>query len=315
VPQSSWEFASTRFWLANPTQLPHNAWEIPRPEPVSALIKDIDEQNIVCMVDGSSTPTKLPSARLQAIDVAWGTQSAVAAHAAYMNDDFLKAIELAKKTIAEGNLPRWQQKILAAEITDSLIGLGQTSSGCRVFISLCRESPAPLLYESAPLNWTSQRGSTELDQLAREWMQPERAPIERLLGASWLLRSTESAAAQSWLEQLSRSKTPVISELATAQFWRVELPNRVADRYQEWSTFRDRMLLPLQVGPTITIADKLERAGHAEKALQEWLRIIALHPAHRSEVRNARDSAGALLAKLGRADEARKLLGNAIPGQ
>lgn len=307
VPSNLTEFPTAQFWLSASVGLSRNTWETPASELVSAVILDIDERDIVCVTKEKPTPFKHASSQLHAIDAVWGNETASIAHAAFVRGDFAVAIENSKKAIAEGKIPRWQQKILAAEIADCLASLGQTTSACRVFISLCKESPAPMLYASAPLNWTSQRGNTQLVQQSQEWIQADRAPIEQLIGASWLLNGSEAATALSVMEQLRGSKSTVISQLATTQLWRLELPNQVVERYSQWSEYRDRMLLPLQLGPTIAIADKLERAGRKEEALQEWLRILALFPKHRLEVGQARDSATELLKQLGRVDEAKRL--------
>jgi hypothetical protein len=308
LPTSLSDIPPSRFWLSSTDKLVKDTWESPTSELVKAIIVDIDERNLVCVApDKPTIPNNLDSSRLHAIDVTWANEKAASAHSAFARGEFAAAIENAKQSIAEGKMPRWQQKILAAEITDSLIHLGQTTSACRVFISLCKESPAPMLYASAPLYWNSQRLDSQSIQQAQEWMRSDRAPIEQLIGASWLLNSHDATSARSTLDQLQRSKSAVIAQLATAQSWRLELPNQVAERYSEWSAYRDRLLLPLQVGPTATIADKLERAGLKEKAVQEWLRIVAIHPDRRKERLQARDAAVELLKQIGRADEAIRL--------
>jgi len=308
VTTSLTQFPVTRFWLSPSVGLPVDGWESPASELIKAIVVDIDERDIVCVSkENPTTPFKHPASQLQAIEVIWANETAVLAHSAFARGEFAAAIENSKKAIAEGKIPRWQQKILASEITDSLANLGQTTNACRVFVSLCKESPAALLYASAPLNWTSQRGNTQLVQQAQEWIQADRAPIEQLIGASWLLNGNEVSSARSMMEQLRRSKSTVIAQLATVQLWRLELPNQVAQQYPKWSEYRDRMLLPLQIGPTMTIADKLERAGRKEEALQEWLRIVAIHPKQRREVPLARESAVELLTQLGRIEEANRL--------
>ncbi len=308
LPKSISESPASRICLTPLEKPSPEAWESPHPELVNAVIVDVDERYIVCVSnDNPTVPNKFEASRLQAVDVNWANDGAASAHSAFDRSEYSTAIESAKQAIAEGKMPRWQQKILAAEITDSLVQLGQTTGACRVFISLCKESPAPMLYASAPLNWTSERANTQMITQSQDWMKSERTPIEQLIGASWLLHGNESTTARSTLEQLQRSKSTVIAQLATVQSWRLELPDQVSERYVHWSEYRDRMLLPLQVGPTVMIADKLERAGFKEKALQEWLRIIVIHPERRKEWRLARDAAVMLLKQLGRDDEATRL--------
>ncbi len=300
-------YQTTRFWVAAARPSLRNVWEEPIPELITAIVLDIDAQEIVYVRKENPTPLRLASSQLQAIDVLWATETAEAAHRAFLSDDFSAAVNTSKLAIADGKLPRWQQRILAAEITDSLVNMGQLTNACRVFVSLSKESPAAMLYASAPLNWTTQRGNTQLIELAQQWIIADQTPVEQLIGASWLLIGNESTAARTMMEQLSRSKTSVVSQLATAQLWRTALPNQVIEQYADWASQRDRMLLPLQIGPTMTIADKLERAGHTEEALQEWLRLVAIYPKHQREVRQARESAVDLLKRLGRIDEAEQL--------
>jgi tetratricopeptide (TPR) repeat protein len=309
VTTSLSELPPSQFWLAPSEKGSRDAWETPTSEIVNAIVVEIDERNMICVArDKPTTPEKFDSYRLHAVEVSWASEKAASAHSAFVRNDFAAAIESSKQAIAEGKMPRWQQKILAAEITDSLIHLGQTTNACRIFISLCKESPAPMLYASAPLNWNSQRANTQILQQAEEWIQSDRTPIEQLIGASWLLNGNDATKVRSTLEALQKNKSSVIVQLATAQGWRLELPNQIAERYPQWSEYRDRMLLPLQVGPTIAIADKLERAGLKEKALQEWLRIVAIHPERRKEFVLARDAAVDLLKQLGRTDEAKRLI-------
>ena len=68
------------------------------------------------------------------------------------------------------------------------------------------------------------------------------------------------------------------------------------------------MLLPLQIGPTIAIAHKLQKAGQAEAALQEWLRVMALFPSNHRAAKQARNAALELLKALGRTEEAQRMI-------
>ncbi len=301
----------TRFWISASPSTSGNTWDAPSPEVISAVILDINELEIIYASEKDTTATRLSSLRLQAIEVIWASDSGRNAHAAFIRNDFKAALDLLKTAIANGELPRWQQRFLAAELTECLTNLEKTSIACSVFISLCKVSAAPMLYASAPLNWTSQRADTGLIQQAKEWLGPDKQPVSQLLAASWLLiGSDESRSAQSTLEKLSRSKSTAISLLATAQLWRVAPPNQVIEQYPTWTILRDRMPLPLQVGPTTALAHKLEKAGQSEAALQEWLRVIAICPTQHKAFKDARFAAIELLKGLGRDEEARRLEGD-----
>ena len=304
---------ASRFWFSSTTAPSLYLWETPLPEAVSGTILDINDQEIVYLAKGNPTPVHRPSKRLQAIDFLFSSETAIKAHAAFEQRQFNSAIELAKTAIAEGKIPRWQQRILAAEITDCLMNLGHTANACRVFISLCKESPFPILYASTPLNWTTERADTGLTQQSQAWITLEKEPIAQLLGASWLLTGSDTQSIRAILEKLSRSKDTTVSQLASAQLWRLAPPTQVVEQYHSWLLYRDQMLLPLQVGPTIAIAHKLEKAGKLEESVSQWLRIAALFPTNEKAAKLSSDSAMELLGRLGRNEEAAKLLQSIKP--
>ncbi len=302
------DFKPTRFWIAPAASNSANTWEMPWPEIISAVILDVNELEIVYVLEQATSASRLPSVRVQAIDIIWGSDSGSQAHSAFVKGDFKSAIELSKNAIANGKLPKWQQRILAAELAECLTSLEQHANACRVFISLCKESPAPLLYASAPLNWTLGKAIPSHVQLANEWIGMEGEPISQLLGASWLLiGSDNNLLARSTLEKLGRSKSTVIAQLASAQLWRDTPPNQVMDQYSTWAAQRDRMLLPLQIGPTIAIANKLQKVGQSEASLQEWLRVLFLFPSNFRAAKQAQESAVELLKGLGRNEEAARI--------
>ena len=297
-----------RFWIAHVASNSANTWESASPEIVSAVILDVNELEIIYASEQATSASRLTSARLQAIEVVWGSDAGSQAHSAFARGDFKTAIDLSKAAIANGNLPKWQQRILAAELTECLTSLDQHANACRVFISLCRESPAPLLYASAPLNWTLEPAIPSHVQLAKEWIGLEGEPTSQLIGASWLLIGSESSRlARTTLEKLGRSKSTVIAQLASAQLWRDTPPNQVLDQYSIWAAQRDRMLLPLQIGPTIAIANKLQTVGQSEASLQEWLRVLFLFPSNHRASKRARESVVELLKGLGRNEEAARM--------
>jgi hypothetical protein len=75
----------------------------------------------------------------------------------------------------------------------------------------------------------------------------------------------------------------------------------------EWFTFRDQLLLPLQIGPTEFLADRLMRVGEPDLAIGQWMRIAATHPARYHRASQALEAAADQLRRLGRDKEMRKL--------
>jgi hypothetical protein len=264
----------SKLWLA-PPEGSADAWEKRGVEVRSVEVLDFDERDIL-VVEANGAKLRLDANKLQAVEVHWGSEAAQKAHEAFRSQDHSGAIERAKAAIGENVIPRWQQKILAVEMTDSLVGLKQLGAAGRVFVSLCRESPPAFLYSSIPLNFINDRPDSLLAGQSEEWIENSSSEVAQLLGASWLLGTNRDELAKASLGKLARSKNQTIAQLAVAQTWRGANPKEVADSYAAWRIQRDRMLPPLQLGPTMTIAYKLERANLKEAALDEWLRAFSM---------------------------------------
>jgi hypothetical protein len=267
----------SRIWLAASSGA-NDSWERSWVEIRTVGVIDFDDRDLV-VTDGSGTRLKLDSKQLQAIEVAWQSETAQKAHETFTARDYPKTIELVKSAIGENTIPRWQQKILATEMTESLVGLKQFGAAGRVFVSLCKESPPHFLYAFIPLNFTSDRPDGVLIDQANEWLGNASSEVAQLLGASWLIGTSQDAGAKATLEKLLRSKNLAVSQLALAQSWRFADPREVAENFVTWKVQRDRFLPSIQLGPTMTIAHKLERANIKDAAIDEWLRAFPLSQA------------------------------------
>ncbi len=264
----------SRVWLSAST-VGSDSWESSPVEVRTVSVIDFDDRDLV-IVDASGSRVKLDSKQLQAVEVAWQSETAKSAHEAFVARDYPRSIEMTKSAIGENVIPRWQQKILAAEMTESLVGLKQFGAAGRVFVSLCKESPPYFLYALVPLNFTSERPDAVLLEQANEWLGNSGSEVAQLLGASWLIGTSNEAGAKATLEKLIRSKNLAVSHFALAQRWRWADPKEVVESFATWKIQRDRFLPPIQLGPTMTIAFKLERVNLKDAALDEWLRAFKL---------------------------------------
>lgn len=270
----------SRLWLTSADPRASRRWETPLDEAMLGVVIDINEQDIVYIPNGESTKTRTPSDRLEAIDVAWGTEQSSKAHHQFLEKEFSTFIAMAKTAIASGKVPRWQQRILAAEMAEAVALSGKWESAGKVFVSLVRENPPPLLYASAPIQWGQATPTSVPTATAKQWLDDANHPFSRLLGASWLVGSNLNSEAKSVLEQLVRDKIQPISDLASAQLWRIATPKEVGSNYKSWQAQRDKLLVALQAGPTIVLAKKLQSAGLLEQSQQEWLTIAIVTKPH-----------------------------------
>ncbi len=286
----------SKLWLASPD--PNNeTWEKRGVEIRTAEVLDFDEREVL-VAEKPGVKLKLDANRLQAIELHWESEAAQKAHAAFVAQEYSTAIESAKAAIGENAVPRWQQKILATEMTESLVGLKQFGAAGRVFVSLCRESPPPFLYSAIPLNFTNDRPDALLVGQAEEWIENSSSEVAQLLGASWLLGTNRDELAKETLGRLARSKSQTIAQFAVAQMWRTANPKQVSENVFAWQVQRDRLLPPLQLGPTITIAYKLERANLKEAALDEWLRAFSMARNNSRKITKINESIEGLFKEL-----------------
>ena len=68
------------------------------------------------------------------------------------------------------------------------------------------------------------------------------------------------------------------------------------------------MPVPAQAGPTMLLADRLEKAGQSNLAIPEWLRIATLHADRYHLASKAIPKASAALRALGKNEEADRVL-------
>lgn len=269
--------AAANLWFA-PTRAASAGWDVPLVEHRRLMVVDIDARDLHFLDAASGQTRRMPSAEIQAIEAEWANESAKQAHHAFANGDWAKVPVLVPPVIASGETPRWQQKLLAAEMCESLLAMGQIGNAGRVFVSLAKESLPPLMYAGLPLNWFHDRPDGRLIEQAQAWLKMENPEVAPLLGASWLLLSVHQEEARQRLERIAGERQPVLGALAASQLWRLATPQEVAENAGTWRKSRSTLLLPLQLGPTIILADKFERVGRKSEALQEWLWAKRLAP-------------------------------------
>ena len=178
-----------------------------------------------------------------------------------------------------------------------------------MFVALANYNPPQLLLATIPLPWGesafSESGLSEIQTQSEEWIAQESDAVQ-LLGAAWLLSGSKRPLAIETLNRLAKtSKSPLISAYARVQLWRTVPPAEVlSDRIPSWLSERDKLLLPLQAGPTMMLAERLQQAGQSNLAIPEWLRIATLHSDRYHLASKALSKASATLRETGRTEEA-----------
>jgi hypothetical protein len=278
-------------------------WSHRAAERLAGKIEELDDQRLLYL-EGEKR-RELPSNRVTRVEPVWRTPKAEAAHKLFIDRKYREAKEAIPQA-ATNDLPRWQQRFLVAEFVDVLTALGDTRLAGSVYIkSLAPNQPPPMLYAHLPMNWTSAEPNRELYEVAVQWLEHPNE-CAQLLGASWLLLGPDTESARGKLSKLQNSKIETIAALAVAQAWRMVPPPETESKISEWFEYRDRLIEPLQVGPTEFIAERLARVGMHDLAVGQWSRIATLHADHPYRAAAALTAAQRMLTQQGRADEAKR---------
>jgi hypothetical protein len=279
-------------------------WNPPAAVVLTGEVKQLDGDRLA-MLESDGSPRTVPSAQIVSIEPQWRTAAAAAAHTQFVERKY-KAVVAAVPTALKSDLVQWQQRLLIAELVQSVEALGEPRLAGIYFLSLAKSNPPHLLYAAMPLCWTVAQPDEALKAEAHKWLLDENEAAQ-LLGASWLLLDDPGSQAKQVLGQLRSSKNSAIAQLATLQGWRLTPPPQTMSELTRWLEYRDRLIPPLQLGPTEFIADRLMRIGRGDLALGQWMRIASGHTDHPHRCALALKAAAAQLQRAGRAEEAQSL--------
>ena len=281
-----------------------DVWSPPQMRLVRGEIQRFESEQLQ-LLDSQGDLLTLPSKYVLRVYPRWRTAQAALAHQLFEAGEFQQMVK-AVPTALESNLVQWQQRILIAELVQGVEALGKIQAAGAYFLSLSASQPPPLLYSAMPLCWTSREPDQALRDAARQWLQKPDDEAAWLLGASWLLFTEHQPAAQAAIVKLQATSNPVIAQLAVAQGWRLTPPPQTMAELSRWLEFRDKLLPPLQLGPTEFIADRLQRIGELDLAIGEWSRIGSQYGEQAVRARAALGNAAAQLKRLGRDDDAQR---------
>lgn len=247
---------------------------------VQGVVVSWDVDKLVLIKSGSKGPTNFPGDLVVGIEPSWKSEPFAQVHQLFAERKFREVLQKGQSALKLSEIPKWQQRLLVCQMVDSAVALQQFSVAARVF-KLLAEDPSPeLLMSHIPLPWSDElnRVTAGLTTEALEWMSSQ-TPSMRLLGASWLLGGQHRLDAIEALKVLATSDTPWIAGYSKVQLWRLSLPEEIlSERFGPWTAQRDDLPVPLQAGPTMLLAHRLEQANQPKLAIAEWLRVASMHP-------------------------------------
>ena len=302
----------SQLWIAEPGDTSLNRWDPRELFEDSGIVLEWDSQKIVLIRPDAASPATIPGDYVVRIEPAWANENGAKIHRLYSERQYklvvIKGQEIVTSASKSG-LPPWQLRVILAEMVESSSALGKPGIAGKVFVALANYNPPQLLLATIPLPWGesafSEAGLPEIQSLSEEWISQENEAVQ-LLGAAWLLSGVKRPLAIETLNRLAKtSKSPFISAYARTQLWRIAPPAEVlSDRLPGWLSERDKLLLPLQAGPTMLLAERLQQAGQSNLAIPEWLRIATLHSDRYHLAIKAIPKASAALRDAGRKEEA-----------
>jgi hypothetical protein len=300
----------SRIWFSEPGDRSLDRWEPRELFEDFGIILEWSEQNVVLVRPEAKSESTISGDTVVRIEPSWTSPAAEKIHRLFEQNQFQAVAAQGNEAIKLGGMPRWQQRVILAEMIESRSALGAPDAAGKLFSVLAKLNPPQLLIATIPIPWGSETLDANLpkiQRLAEEWILDENEAVQ-LMGAAWLLSGQKRAIAIESLENLAKnSKSQILRSYAKAQLWRTTPPAElISDRYPKWLAERDSLLLPIQAGPTMLLAERLAQAGQPVLAISEWLRIATLHADRYHLASKAILKAVAALRSLGRNEEAYK---------
>lgn len=218
---------------------------------------------------------------------------------------FAAAIQPLAKAAAAESRP-WAASIIRADLVRALSATGNDFEAVQQFLLILARDPETRFMEFAPLAWDTGLVDTPFAALAQQCLASPKPNIQ-LLGASWLLGTSERTAAVERLSKLKQDIRPEVAHLAAAQLWRGEVPRASRTQVDSWLRQIERMPQSLRAGPLLVTGMAYARIGETNRAQLALLELPILHPNdYRLAATGAARAAG-LLAAQGDDRSARRL--------
>ena len=174
--------------------------------------------------------------------------------------------------------PKYEQYWLTGHLAMAAFEIGNYSATLELVRSLNQSNAPSAIYPLLPVQWHSRPTPPQAVAAAREAIG-ESLPLVRLVSASWLLSSVgDRLLAERTLDALAGDRrNPSIQRMAeVVRFRRVPVP-QIESASRNWIEQVERLPIGMQGGPWLTIADRLEAAGVADRAREYYLTVTLLH--------------------------------------
>ena len=221
----------------------------------------------------------IEAARVLQIETTW-PEAATEADRLFAAGQAEEALPLYRKAVEEEQR-RWARRELVSRLIRCYQHLGRIREAGQLFLALYSDDPQTPYFHAIPLAWHNAEPPGALAEQATAWQSDRSNPIAPLLGASWLLASSDRATATATLQGLAAGDDQRISLLAAAQLWRVDRAALEPLELERRQKMVARMPVPLQAGPQFVMGQTLAHAGKPDEAALAWMHLPLLYPQHR----------------------------------
>lgn len=225
--------------------------------------------------------------------------------------EFSKATQLLESALSQTSVSWKKQEVLAKQV-ECLCCLDRYEEAAMKYVNILQLDSNSAYWDSIPIIWTSVELSSRMEQTALKWIRQQEIPALSLLGASFLLTSSNKTAAQTALNALSKSNNVTISVLAQMQLNRLSLTQMSANAIKNLENKVDQTPKSVQFGARFILAQLwgrsvLDPAEKTDKIAVNYLQC-ALNSRTPVELQ-ARSlySAGSVLMNNNRQDEALRI--------
>ncbi|MBI1248681.1 tetratricopeptide repeat protein [bacterium] len=217
------------------------------------------------------------------------------------------------ETAAATETRPWVRREIWAMLSVALHNAGRIPEAGNVYLKIVAEDPQTIHVDVMPLAWFSLPPNFERDRAARGWMQSSQ-PQAQLIGASWLLGTSDRSQAISTLGKLRSNPSPTIAMLADALLWPSKIVTATPADLRQWQHQLDAGILrgAALAGPNLVIGKGWRQLGNNTQAALTLMRQPILYPEHRPVAAESLLQAGRALQSAGQTEEATRVLREAL---
>lgn len=283
----------------------------PNAEPTKVRGNVIDYTGQVLTLQTASGQTTIPAEKIASVETDYASD-VLQAKQLLADGKSSEAARLLDAAVSGERRPWVQREILALEAL-ALQNAGRYIDAGNTFLKILADDPQTIHFDSLPLAWFSLPPHFERDRAARQWMEMP-SPYAQLMGASWLLSTSDRSQAIQVLNNLRTSKIPQIAVLAEAQLWQTKIVTANQTDVQQWQRQLDAGILrgASLAGPTLVIGKVWRQLGNDNQAALTLMRPPILYPNVRPVAADSLLQAGRALERAGQTDEAARVLREAI---